>query len=124
MRRRQRETRRLGPAAAAFGVAAAGLMAAGAARATGFDIDFFKPTSTATGYFAEESGRVLGDGAIDVDATLGYMRQPLVLRDQLAGAQQGDIIHERFTTYVIVALGIANRADIGFRAPVVVKQTF
>src|SRR6185295_13208987 len=109
MRRRQSEIRRaepradsaprarphrrqLGPLAASFGVAAAGLMAAGAARATGFDIEFFKPTSTGTGYFAEESGRVLGDGAIDVDAALGYMRQPLVLRDQLAGAQQGDII--------------------------------
>jgi hypothetical protein len=93
------------------------------AQAAGFDLEFFKPTPTSTGYLTEESARILPSRALDIGITFGYARQPLVLRNQLTGGQDGDIVKDRFTGTVIAAFGIANRFDVGVRLPVVIAQT-
>jgi hypothetical protein len=91
-------------------------------HAASFDLDFFKPAPTSTGYLSEESARIMPSRAVDLGITFGYARQPLVLRNQLTGSEDGDIVRDRFTGYVIAAFGIANRFDVGARLPVVIAQ--
>ena len=92
------------------------------ARAAGFDLDFFKPTTPATGYFCEENGLTVGRGTLDTDVTGGYSHRPLVLRDQKTALTTGDVVRDRITGFVTVALGLTDRVDIGLRLAAVMQQ--
>jgi hypothetical protein len=114
-----------GTGALLWAILVAGVVATGehTCRAAGFDLDVWKPSSTSTGYICEESARILPRGVVDTAVTVGYSRQPLLLRDQSDDGQKGDIVKDRFTGYVAAGFGIANRIDIGVRLPVILRQS-
>ncbi|MES1206038.1 MAG: hypothetical protein ABUS79_08885 [Pseudomonadota bacterium] len=94
------------------------------ARAEGFDLDFWKPASSArTGYFSEESARVLPEQTLDLGVSFGYARRLLVIREQMTGGPSGAIVKDRFTGYLSATFGLWGRIDVGLRVPAVLRQT-
>lgn len=93
------------------------------AHAGGFDLEFWKPSSPTTGYFSEESARILARGTVDLATTLAYARQPLVIRNQTTGGTNGDVVKNRFSTFLTGAYGLANGIDVGLRVPAVIRQS-
>lgn len=93
------------------------------ARAAGFDLDFFKPTTAATGFFNEDNGLTLGRGRLDTEFAGSYSHRPLVLRNpKAANPAGGDVVRDRVTAYASVMYGLTTRIDLGVRFAMVARQ--
>lgn len=92
------------------------------ARGAGFDLDFFKPTSPATGVFHEENGLTVAEGQLDVSVAGGYSHRPLVQADQRNLAISRAVVRDRLTSFLLVSFGLNERLDVGFRLAAVARQ--
>jgi large repetitive protein len=101
------------------------LCVSGTARGEGIDTISFKPSLSSTGHFAVESPRVLDHLTLNAGLIFDYGNQLLMARDPDTHAvlSDGVLVDDRLTAHLTVALGLWDRAEIGFRLPAVLYQS-
>ena len=92
------------------------------ARAAGFDLDFFKPTTPSTGTFCEENGLTVPREQLDIAVAGGYAHRPLVMDNVKTGTTTGDVVRDRMATTFTAGYGITDRIDVGLRLTAVAHQ--
>ena len=100
------------------------MLAAGAVRGEGIDTQNYKPCFSQSGYFTVDSPRMLGHFTPNLAVTLDYGKELLVARDAVTGEvlPGGVIVDSRLSGHLTAALGLWDRAEVGFRLPVVLYQ--
>jgi outer membrane protein OmpA-like peptidoglycan-associated protein len=81
----------------------------------------YETTPVLSPYLTLDGAHTLGDGAVALSAMTALERRPLVFLDPKAGVT--DVILERWSTDLALALGLLPRVDFGVSVPVIVNQT-
>jgi outer membrane protein OmpA-like peptidoglycan-associated protein len=100
------------------------LLCAAAAHAQGFDAQIHRPTASTSGYYSQESGKVLRAGDLNVGLTLDFAHNPLVLRDPDTGeiVTDGGVVASRLVSQLGAAVGLFGFLEARLRLPLILYQ--
>ena len=93
-------------------------------HANGFDSQIYRPVTSFSGYFTQDSAQVLPGNTVHAGATLHWADDVLVLRDPDTGevVDNGVVVDKRTVIHAHLGLGAFGFLELGADVPIVLDQ--